>query len=63
MKASSLKKFFTRLKMVYFNLIKYGSLEYVINFVDNEEKKDKSKKWKIIKIAISLFNNLFLFLI
>ena len=44
MKASSLKKFFTRLKMVYFNLIKYGSLEYVINLVDNEEKKDKSKK-------------------
>ena len=29
MKASSLKNFFTRLKMVYFDLIKYGSLEYV----------------------------------
>ena len=44
MKASSLKKFFARLKMVYFNLIRYGSLEYVIDLVDNEEKKEKSKK-------------------
>jgi hypothetical protein len=44
MKASSLKKFFSRLKMVYFNLIKYGSLEYVIDLVDNEERKEKSKK-------------------
>lgn len=43
MKASSLKKFFTRLKMVYYNLIKYGSLEYVIDLVGNEEKKEKSK--------------------
>lgn len=45
LKLNSLKKFFSRLKMAYFHLVKYGNLELIKKQIENEEaNKDKIKK-------------------
>ena len=43
LKASSLKKFFSRLKMVYYHLVKYGHLNLIKKQVEYEENMCKNK--------------------
>ena len=49
LKLSSLKKFFSRLKMAYYHLIKYGNLTLVKEQIDYEENTKDVLKHKISK--------------
>ena len=43
LKASSLKKFFSRLKFAYYHLLKYGDFSLIKKKIDEEERTNKNK--------------------